>query len=97
MASAPIDIPRVGPVGSPDAALAALASVTPCPETRTLDDTAALRSEREVPADAAQGVDVAHRRVEYFVPVPDSAPEVIAAAMEALDDFARTLRLPGTD
>ncbi len=24
-------------------------------------------------------------------------PEVIAAAMEALDDFARTLRLPGTD
>ncbi|MFI7395343.1 hypothetical protein [Streptomyces tendae] len=25
-----------------------------------------------MPADAAQGVDVAHRRVEYLVPVPDS-------------------------
>ncbi|MFD7057944.1 hypothetical protein [Streptomyces sp. NPDC059906] len=75
VASAPIDIPRVRPAGGPDAVLAALASVTPGAETRTLDDTAALRSEREVPADAAQGVDVAHRRVAYFVPVPDSAPD----------------------
>ncbi|MFG3271218.1 MULTISPECIES: hypothetical protein [Streptomyces] len=42
---------------------------------RELDDTAALRSERDVPADAAQGVDVAHRQVEYFVPIPDSTPD----------------------
>ncbi|WP_282085016.1 hypothetical protein [Streptomyces tendae] len=75
VASAPIDIPRVRPAGGPDAVLAALASVTPGAEARTLDDTGALRSEREVAADAAQGVDVAHRRVEYFVPVPDSTPD----------------------
>ncbi|MCW1095736.1 hypothetical protein OJ963_17655 [Streptomyces sp. RS2] len=75
VASEPIDVPRVRPSSGPEAILAALASVTPGAETRTLDDTAALRSERELPADAAQGVDVAHRRVEYFVPVPDSSPD----------------------
>ncbi|MFE0805036.1 hypothetical protein [Streptomyces sp. NPDC058812] len=75
VASEPIEIPRVRPESGPEAVLAALASVTPGAETRELDDTAALRSERDVPADAAQGVDVAHRRVEYFVPVPDSAPD----------------------
>jgi len=75
VASEPIEIPRVRPRSGPEAVLAALASVTPGAETRSLDDTAALRSERDVPADAAQGVDVAHRRVEYVVPVPDSAPD----------------------
>ncbi|CAL9306828.1 MULTISPECIES: hypothetical protein [Streptomyces] len=75
VASEPIAIPRVRPNSGPEAVLAALASVTPGAETRELDDTAALRSERDVPADAAQGVEVAHRRVEYFVPVPDSDPD----------------------
>ncbi|MFA3873580.1 hypothetical protein ABS735_07800 [Streptomyces sp. MMCC 100] len=75
VASEPIEVPRVRPASGPDAVLATLASVTPGAVTRTLDDTAALRSEREVPADVAQGVDVAHRRVEYFVPVPDSTPD----------------------
>jgi hypothetical protein len=73
--SEPIEIPRARLHSGPEAVLAALASVTPGAETRELDDTAALRSERDVPADAAQGVDVTHRRVEYFVPVPDSAPD----------------------
>lgn len=75
VASEPIEVPRVRPASGPDAVLATLASVTPGAVTRTLDDTAALRSEREVPADVAQGVDVAHRRVEYFLPVPDSTPD----------------------
>lgn len=75
VASAPIEIPRVRPASGPEAVLAALASQTPGAETRELDDTAALRSERDVPADATQGVDVAHRRVEYFVPVPYSTPD----------------------
>jgi hypothetical protein len=75
VASEPIEIPRVRPGSGPEAVLAALASVTPGAETRELDATAALRSEREVPSDVARGVDVAHRRVEYFVPVPDSAPD----------------------
>ncbi|MET8456308.1 hypothetical protein [Streptomyces parvulus] len=75
VASEPIEIPRVRSDSGPEAVLAALASVTPGAETRALDDTAALRSERDVPADPAQGVDVAHRRVEYFVPVPDSTPD----------------------
>ncbi|MFG2540888.1 hypothetical protein ACGFOM_00535 [Streptomyces sp. NPDC048594] len=75
VASAPIEVPRVRPDTGPEAVLAALASQTPGAETRELDDTAALRSERDVPANAAQGVDVAHRRVEYFVPVPDSTPD----------------------
>ncbi|MDN3024821.1 hypothetical protein [Streptomyces sp. S.PB5] len=75
VASEPIEIPRVRRDSGPEAVLAALASEIPGAEMRELDDTAALRSERDVPADAAQGVDVAHRRVEYFVPVPDSAPD----------------------
>ncbi|MFC8345911.1 hypothetical protein [Streptomyces sp. NPDC057280] len=75
VASEPVEIPRVRPDSGPEAVLAALASEIPGAEIRELDDTAALRSEREVPADAAQGVDVAHRQVEYFVPVPDSAPD----------------------
>ncbi|MEV4786284.1 hypothetical protein AB0K53_12675 [Streptomyces tuirus] len=75
LASEPIEVPRVRPNSGPEAVLAALASETPGAELRELDDTAALRSERDVPADAAQGVDVAHRRVEYFVPIPDSAPD----------------------
>ncbi|MEU5140094.1 hypothetical protein [Streptomyces sp. NPDC021139] len=75
LASEPIEIPRVRPNSGPEAVLAALASVTPGAETRELDGTAALRAERDVPADSAQGVDVAHRRVEYFVPVPDSIPD----------------------
>ncbi|MEU9521519.1 hypothetical protein [Streptomyces sp. NPDC048224] len=75
VASEPSHIPRVRPSSGPEAVLAALASVTPGAETRTLDTTAALRSERDVPADAAQGVEVAHRRVEYFVPIPDSDPD----------------------
>ncbi|MCL7424153.1 hypothetical protein [Streptomyces sp. YS415] len=75
VASAPIEIPRVKPNSGPEAVLTALASVTPGAEMRELDDTAALRSERDVPADAAQGVDVAHRQVEYLVPVPDSTPD----------------------
>ncbi|MFI9827018.1 hypothetical protein ACIHIX_04975 [Streptomyces sp. NPDC051913] len=75
VASEPIEIPRVRPDSGPEAVLAALASEIPGAQTRELDDTAALRSEREVPADPTQGVDVAHRRVEYFVPVPDSVPD----------------------
>ncbi|WP_435615042.1 hypothetical protein HFP71_15525 [Streptomyces sp. ARC32] len=75
VASEPIEIPRVRPQSGPGAVLAALASVTPGAETRELDGTAALRSERDVPADPSKGVDVAHRRVEYFVPVPYSAPD----------------------
>jgi hypothetical protein len=75
VAAAPIEIPRVRPQSGPEAVLAALASVTPDAEMRELDDTAALRSERDVTADVAQGVDVAHRRVEYFVPVPGSCPD----------------------
>ncbi|MEU0193058.1 hypothetical protein ABZ250_24785 [Streptomyces afghaniensis] len=75
VASEPIEIPRVRPTSGPEAVLVALASEIPGAETRELDDTAALRSERDVPADAAQGVDVAHRRVEYFVPIPDSMPD----------------------
>ncbi|MGW9397147.1 hypothetical protein [Streptomyces sp. NPDC055642] len=75
VASEPIEIPRVRPHSGPEAVLAALASVTSDAETRELDNTAALRSERDVPADAAKGIDVAHRRVEYLVPVPDSAPD----------------------
>ncbi|UFQ16277.1 MULTISPECIES: hypothetical protein [Streptomyces] len=75
VASEPIEIPRVRPGSGPEAVLAALASETPGAEIRELDDTAALRSERDVPADAAQGVDVAHRRVEYVVPIPDSTPD----------------------
>ncbi|MEU7717360.1 hypothetical protein [Streptomyces tibetensis] len=75
VASEPIEIPRVRPASGPEAVLAALASETPGAEVRQLDDTAALRSERDVAADAAQGVEVAHRRVEYLVPVPDSTPD----------------------
>ncbi|WP_329052694.1 hypothetical protein OG873_25040 [Streptomyces violaceus] len=75
VASEPIEIPRVRPNSGPEAVLAALASETPGAEVRELDDTAALRSERDVPADAAQGVDVAHRRVEYLVPIPNSTPD----------------------
>jgi hypothetical protein len=75
VASEPIEIPRVTPDSGPETVLAALASETPGAEMRELDDTAALRSERDVPADAAQGVDVAHRRVEYLVPIPDSTPD----------------------
>ncbi|MFF4751622.1 hypothetical protein ACWD5R_04720 [Streptomyces sp. NPDC002514] len=74
VASEPIEIPRVRSNSGPEAVLAALASATLGAESRELDGTAALRSERDVPADTAKGVDVAHRRVEYFVPVPDSAP-----------------------
>ncbi|MFC9680794.1 hypothetical protein [Streptomyces sp. NPDC056948] len=58
-----------------EAVLVELASETPGAEIRELDDTAALRSERDVAVDAAQGVDVAHRRVEYFVPIPGSTPD----------------------
>ncbi|MFH9986039.1 hypothetical protein [Streptomyces luteogriseus] len=75
LASEPIEIPRVRPSSGPEAVLAALASETAGAELRELDHTAALRSERDVPADAAQGVDVAHRRVEYLVPIPDSTPD----------------------
>lgn len=75
VASEPIEIPRVTPERGPEAVLLALASETPGAEMRELDDTAALRSERDVPADAAQGVEVAHRRAEYFVPVPGSDPD----------------------
>jgi hypothetical protein len=75
VASEPIEIPRVRPDSGPETVVAALAAETPGAELRELDDTAALRSERDVPADAAQGVDVAHRRVEYFVPIPDSTPD----------------------
>ncbi|WP_254398774.1 hypothetical protein [Streptomyces sp. AC602_WCS936] len=75
VASQPIEIPRVRPNSGPEAVMAALASETPGAEMRELDGTAALRSSRDVPADAAQGVDVAHRRVEYFVPIPDSVPD----------------------
>ncbi|MET9526865.1 hypothetical protein [Streptomyces coeruleorubidus] len=75
VASEPIEIPRVRPESGPEAVLAALASEIPGAEVRELDDTAALRSEREVPADPEQGVEVAHRRVEYLVPIPDSAPD----------------------
>ncbi|MFJ4358806.1 hypothetical protein ACIP25_21275 [Streptomyces massasporeus] len=75
VASEPIEIPRVRPASGPEAVLAALASEIRGAEMRLLDDTAALRSERDVPADAAQGVDVAHRQVEYLVPIPDSTPD----------------------
>lgn len=75
VASAPIEVPRVRPNSGPEAVLAALASVTPGAGTRELDNTAALRSEREVPPDTAKGIDVAHRRVEYVVPIPDSTPD----------------------
>ncbi|CAL9532775.1 hypothetical protein SUDANB108_04102 [Streptomyces sp. enrichment culture] len=75
VASEPIEIPRVRPGSGPDAVLAALASETPGAEIREIDETAALRSEREVPADPEQGVEVAHRRVEYLVPIPDSTPD----------------------
>ncbi|MFH8237057.1 hypothetical protein [Streptomyces sp. NPDC018321] len=75
VASQPIEIPRVRPTSGPEAVLAALASETPGAEMRELDGSAALRSSRDVPADVAQGVDVAHRRVEYFVPIPDSVPD----------------------
>jgi hypothetical protein len=76
VASEPIEIPRVRPESGPEAVLAALASETPPgAEIRALDDTVALRSEREVPADPDQGVEVAHRRVEYLVPIPDSTPD----------------------
>ncbi|WP_258198854.1 hypothetical protein [Streptomyces sp. A244] len=75
IASEPIEIPRVTADSGPEAVLAALASETPGAELRELDDTAALRSERDVAADATQGVDVAHRRVEYLVPIPDSTPD----------------------
>lgn len=37
-------------------------------ETRGLDGVTVLRPERDVPAGADKGVDVAHHRVEYFVP-----------------------------
>ncbi|MBZ4014830.1 hypothetical protein [Streptomyces purpurogeneiscleroticus] len=75
VASEPIEIPSVRPGSGPESVLLALASVTPGAETQELDQTACLRSEREVPASASQGVEVAHRRVEYFVPVPDSTPD----------------------
>ncbi|MEU0168491.1 hypothetical protein ABZ214_24050 [Streptomyces iakyrus] len=75
VASEPIEIPRVTADSGPAAVLAALASETPGAELRELDDTAALRSERDVAADATQGIDVAHRRVEYLVPIPDSTPD----------------------
>ncbi|MGW4373312.1 hypothetical protein ACWEJ7_06545 [Streptomyces albidoflavus] len=75
IASEPIEIPRVRPGSGPEAVLLALASQTPGAKLRELDDTAALRSERDVPADTARGIDVAHRQVEYVVPIPDSAPD----------------------
>lgn len=75
IASEPIEIPRVRPDSGPEAVLLALASQTPGAELRELDDTAALRSERDVPADTDRGVDVAHRQVEYVVPIPNSAPD----------------------
>ncbi|MFF3613628.1 hypothetical protein [Streptomyces sp. NPDC002580] len=75
VASEPIEIPRVRPDSGPEAVLLALASETPGAEMRELDHATALRSERDVPADATKGIDAAHRRVEYFVPIPDSAPD----------------------
>ncbi|MGC4986455.1 hypothetical protein ACLQ18_38670 [Streptomyces sp. DT193] len=75
VASEPIEIPRVRPDSGPEAVLLALASETPGAEMRELDHAAALRSERDVPADTAKGIDAAHRRVEYFVPIPDSTPD----------------------
>lgn len=75
VASEPIEIPRVRPNSGPEAVLAALASVTPGVETRELDGVAALRSERDIPGNGDEGVDVAHRQVEYFVPIPDSIPD----------------------
>jgi hypothetical protein len=75
VASEPIEIPRVRPESGPEAVLMALASETPGAGIRELDGTGALRSERDVPADPAQGVDVAHRQVEYLVPIPDSTPD----------------------
>ncbi|MDK1347421.1 hypothetical protein QNO09_29805 [Streptomyces sp. 378] len=75
VASEPIEVPRVRPNSGPEAVLATLASETRGAEVRELDGTAALRSERDVPPDPAQGVDVAHRRVEYFVPIPESTPD----------------------
>ncbi|GHB15052.1 hypothetical protein [Streptomyces umbrinus] len=75
VASEPIEIPSVRPDSGPETVMMALASETPGAEMRELDHTAALRSEREVPASTSQGIEVAHRRVEYFVPVPDSTPD----------------------
>ncbi|MGP4044745.1 hypothetical protein [Streptomyces sp. 2A115] len=75
VASEPIEIPSVRPDSGPEAVMMALASETPGAEMRELDHTTALRSEREVPASTSQGIEVAHRRVEYFVPVPDSTPD----------------------
>ncbi|MFJ3497643.1 hypothetical protein ACIPPJ_29195 [Streptomyces sp. NPDC086091] len=75
VASEPIEIPRTGPDRGPEAVLLALAAETPGSELRELDHAAGLRSERDVAADAAQDVGVAHRRVEYVVPIPDSTPD----------------------
>jgi hypothetical protein len=91
VASEPMKIPRVRPNSGPEAVLAALASETPGAKMRELDDTAALRSERDVPADAAQGIDITHRRGEYSVPIPDSTPDKYLAF------FFSALIAPGSD
>ncbi|MER7897404.1 hypothetical protein ABTX62_15115 [Streptomyces sp. NPDC096046] len=91
VASEPIEVPRVRPNSGPEAVLAALASETRGAEVRELDGTAALRSERDVPADPDRGVDVAHRRVEYFLPIPDSTPD------RYLSFSFSTLIAPGSD
>ncbi|GHF19827.1 hypothetical protein GCM10018789_57310 [Streptomyces werraensis] len=93
LTSEPIEIPRVSPNSGPEAVPATLVSVTSAAETRILDGVAALRSERDVPPDTDKGIDVAHRRVECFVPVPDSSPDqYLSFSFSALIAPARTPR-----
>ncbi|MGA5147008.1 hypothetical protein [Streptomyces sp. ZS0098] len=51
-------------------------------ETRELDGVAALRPERDVPADADKGVDVAHRRSGSDPAFYDTLVELFDAVME---------------
>ncbi|WP_217422812.1 hypothetical protein [Streptomyces sp. 8P21H-1] len=58
---------------------------------RELDGTAAVRTLQKVPADPDRGVEVPSWRVQYTVPIPDSAPA------QWLTFSFSTLVAPGVD
>jgi hypothetical protein len=60
--------------GDPKAMLADLARDSDDASTRELDGVAAVRTVQKLPAAPDRGVDVPSWRVQYTVPIPESAP-----------------------
>ncbi|MFD4574892.1 hypothetical protein ACFWNK_20540 [Streptomyces sp. NPDC058417] len=72
VASAPLSAPRDGI--TPEAVLRDLAKDAEDASVRELDGTAAVRTSCTLPADPEREIAVPSRRVQYTVPIPDSAP-----------------------